>query len=35
VAALADALYAALRMAGWLASDSPLLEYTPRCVRPR
>jgi hypothetical protein len=34
VAALADALYAALRAAGWIPSDSPLLEYTPRFVRP-
>jgi hypothetical protein len=35
VAALADALYAALRAAGWIPSDSPLLEHTPRFVRPR
>jgi hypothetical protein len=34
VAALADALYAALRAAGWMPSDSPLLEHTPRFVRP-
>src|SRR5215212_10488170 len=34
VAALADALYAALRAAGWIRSDSPLLEHTPRFVRP-
>jgi hypothetical protein len=34
VGALADALYAALRTAGWMASDSPLLEHTPRFVRP-
>jgi hypothetical protein len=34
VAALADALYAALRAAGWMASDSPLPEHTPRFVRP-
>ena len=35
VAALADALYAALRAAGSIPSDSPLLEHTPRFVRPR
>src|SRR4051812_10752981 len=35
VGELADALYAALRAAGWMASDSPLLEHTPRFVRPR
>ena len=35
VAALADALYAALRANGWIPSDSPLLEHTPRFVRPR
>lgn len=34
VAALADALYAALRAAGWMPSDSPLLEHTPHFVRP-
>jgi hypothetical protein len=34
VAVLADALYAALRAAGWMPSDSPLLEHTPRFVRP-
>jgi hypothetical protein len=34
VGALADALYAALRSAGWIPSDSPLLEHTPRFVRP-
>ena len=34
VGALADALYAALRAAGWVPSDSPLLEHTPRFVRP-
>ena len=34
VGALADALYAALRAAGWMPSDSPLLEHTPRFVRP-
>jgi len=34
VAALADALYAALRMAGWMPSDAPLLVHTPRFVRP-
>jgi len=34
VAALADALYAALREAGWIPSDAPLLEHTPRFVRP-
>lgn len=34
VAALADTLYAALRAAGWMPSDSPLLEHTPRFVRP-
>ncbi|HEU5103304.1 MAG TPA: hypothetical protein VFU22_29990 [Roseiflexaceae bacterium] len=35
VSALADELYAALRAAGWIPSDSPLLEHTPRFVRPR
>jgi len=35
VSALADDLYAALRTAGWIPSDSPLLEHTPRFVRPR
>jgi hypothetical protein len=35
VSALADDLYAALRAAGWIPSDSPLLEHTPRFVRPR
>ena len=35
VGALADALYAALRAAGWMPSDAPLLEHTPRFVRPR
>ncbi len=34
VAALANELYAALRAAGWIRSDSPLLEHTPRFVRP-
>jgi len=34
VGALADALYAALRAAGWMPSDSPLLEHTPRFMRP-
>src|SRR5215213_7823757 len=34
VAALADALYAALRAAGWIPSDSPPLGHTPRFVRP-
>ena len=34
VAALADALYAALRAAAWIPSDSPLLDQTPRFVRP-
>ena len=34
VAALADALYAALRAAGWIPSASPLLDHTPRFVRP-
>jgi hypothetical protein len=34
VAALADALYTALRAAGWMPSDAPLLEHTPRFVRP-
>jgi hypothetical protein len=34
VAALANELYAALRAAGWIPSDSPLLEHTPRFVRP-
>jgi hypothetical protein len=34
VAALADALYLALRDAGWIPSASPLLEHTPRFVRP-
>jgi hypothetical protein len=34
VVALADALYAALRAAGWMPADSPLLEHTPRFVRP-
>jgi hypothetical protein len=35
VVALADALYAALRAEGWIPSDSPLLQATPRLVRPR
>ncbi|HJZ45849.1 MAG TPA: hypothetical protein VKE41_01745 [Roseiflexaceae bacterium] len=35
VAELADALYSALRAAGAIPSDSPLLEHTPRFVRPR
>lgn len=35
VLALADALYAALRGAGWIPTESPLLDYTPRFVRPR
>ena len=35
VGALADALYAALRAAGWIPSDAPLLEHTPRFVRPQ
>ena len=34
VSALADALYGALRAGGWIPSDSPLLEHTPRFVRP-
>jgi hypothetical protein len=34
VAALADALYAALRAQGWIPSESPLLDHTPRFVRP-
>jgi hypothetical protein len=34
-AALADALYSALRASGWIPSDSPLLDHTPRFVRPR
>jgi hypothetical protein len=34
VSALADDLYAALRAAGWIPSESPLLEHTPRFVRP-
>ncbi len=34
VTALADTLYASLRAAGWIPSDSPLLEHTPRFVRP-
>lgn len=34
IAALADELYAALRAAGWIPSTSPLLEHTPRFVRP-
>lgn len=34
VSALADDLYMALRAAGWIASPSPLLEHTPRFVRP-
>ena len=33
VIALADALYVALRAAGWIPSDSPLLEHTPRFMR--
>jgi hypothetical protein len=35
VAGLADALYESLRNAGWIPSDSSLLEHTPRFVRPR
>ena len=35
VSALADALYAALRAEGWIPSEAPLLEHTPRFVRPR
>jgi hypothetical protein len=35
VAALADALYAALRDAGWMPADGPLFESTPRFLRPR
>jgi len=35
VIALADALYAALRAEGWIPSETPLLEHTPRFVRPR
>lgn len=31
---LADTLYAALRAAGWIPSEAPLLEHTPRFVRP-
>src|SRR5689334_15287131 len=34
VGGLADALYAALRAAGWMPSDSPLLDHTPRFMRP-
>ena len=34
VIALADALYAALRAEGWIPSETPLLEHTPRFVRP-
>jgi len=34
VAALADTLYTALRAAGWIPSDTPPLEHTPRLVRP-
>ena len=34
VAALADALYVTLRKKGWIPSTSPLLDYTPRFVRP-
>jgi hypothetical protein len=34
VAGLADDLYAALRDAGWIPSSSPLLDHTPRFVRP-
>jgi hypothetical protein len=34
VAALADALYAALCAVAWIPSDSPLLDHTPRFVRP-
>ena len=34
VSGLADELYAALRAAGWIPSHSPLLEHTPRFVRP-
>ena len=35
VAELADALYLALRDADWIPSASPLLEHTPRFVRPQ
>jgi hypothetical protein len=34
VATLADALYGALRAGGAIPSDAPLLEHTPRFVRP-
>jgi hypothetical protein len=34
VIALADARYAALRAEGWMPSETPLLEQTPRFVRP-
>jgi hypothetical protein len=34
VIALADDLYATLRAFGWIPSSSPLLEHTPRFVRP-
>lgn len=34
VIALSDALYAALRAEGWIPSESPLLDHTPRLVRP-
>lgn len=35
VTGLADALYAALRARGWMPADSPLLEHTPRFMRPK
>ena len=35
VLALGDALYAAHRANGWIPSETPLLEHTPRFVRPR
>jgi hypothetical protein len=34
VGALADALYASLRVSGAIPSESPLLAHTPRFVRP-
>jgi hypothetical protein len=35
VTALADALYAALREAGWIPGAGPLFASTPRFIRPR
>ena len=35
VIGLADALYAALRAEGWIPSQAPLLDHTPRFVRPQ